>query len=137
MRITCPNCNADYEVPASRLTPRKMVRCVRCQGEWVPPHVDEDAGPVASESVSFENKIESLPPVTAMDRLSASPSIPAAPPNLLPAWVLTVLVLVGAAAATVIWRDAVIQAWPQSALILAPFGQPMPTPAQSAGKTTG
>ena len=137
MRITCPNCNADYDVPASRLTPRKMVRCVRCQGEWVPPHIDEDTGLAPAERVPFRPEIEPLPPVTAMDRLSASPAMPPAPSNLLRAWILTLVVLVGAAAATVIWRDAVMRAWPQSALILAPFGQPMPAPAQSAGKTTG
>jgi hypothetical protein len=46
-------------------------------------------------------------------------------------------------AATVTWRQAVMRAWPQTALILAPFGQTTPeaapTPAelaQTAGKKT-
>jgi predicted Zn finger-like uncharacterized protein len=137
MRITCPSCGADYEVPASRLTSHKMARCVRCQAEWVPAHTDRDAELAPAGHVPFESPIESLPPVTAMDRLAASPAVPASSPGLLVAWVLTLVVLVGALAATVAWRGAIIQAWPQSALILAPFGQPAPAPAQTAGKTTG
>jgi predicted Zn finger-like uncharacterized protein len=137
MRITCPSCSASYEVPASRLASRKMVRCARCQGQWVPHHIDEDAEPAPPGQIPFESQIEPLPPVTAMDRLSAAPAIPPSSPGLLAAWILTLVVLVGALAATVTWRDAIIRVWPQSALVLAPFGQPASEPAQTTGKTTG
>ena len=36
MRITCPSCAAHYEVPAARLRPGKLVRCVRCGADWLP-----------------------------------------------------------------------------------------------------
>ena len=137
MRITCPSCGADYDVPASRLTPRKMVRCVRCQAEWVPAHVGQDAELASAEQAQFASQIEPLPAVTAMDRLAASQSAPPSSPALLVAWILTLVLLVGTLAATVTWRGAIMQAWPQSALILAPFGQPAPAPAQTAGRTTG
>jgi hypothetical protein len=51
--------------------------------------------------------------------------------------VLTFAVLVGAAAATVIWRQAVMRAWPQSALILAPFNHSAPDFAHIIGKKGG
>ena len=81
--------------------------------------------------------MEAPPPMSAMDRLAASPPVPRSPPALLGAWVLTLVVLVGAVAATVTWRDVVMRAWPQSALILAPFGQSTPAHAQTPGKKTG
>jgi hypothetical protein len=72
-----------------------------------------------------------------MDRLAASPAAAPSSPGLLAAWVLTLVLLVGMLAATVTWRSTIIRVWPQSALILAPFGQAEPPPAQTAGKTTG
>ena len=139
MRITCPSCAATYDVPESRLTPRKKARCTRCQGEWVPVHTDDEAGspPETVQQPLLDSLAGSLPSVTAMDRLAAS-----APPDrpsraLLGAWVLTAVVLLGAVAATVTWREAVMRAWPPSALLLAPFGYTPAEPAQITGKTTG
>src|ERR1700733_10405779 len=128
MRITCPSCAADYEVPASRLTPRKLVRCVRCRGEWIPVHPDDDAGslPAPERHPALDYLAASLPPETAMDRLPAFPPLRASSPGLLVAWVLTFVVLLGAVAATVTWRQAVMRAWPPSALILAPFDHAAP-----------
>lgn len=138
MRITCPSCAADYEVPASRLTPDKMVRCVRCGGQWIPEHPEEDgAPPEETADPPPDPPAETMPPVSAMDRLAA-PIAPARPPaGLLAAWVLTFVVLVGGLATTVIWREKVMRAWPQSALFLAPFGHTTPQPAQTAGKKPG
>jgi predicted Zn finger-like uncharacterized protein len=136
MRITCPSCAAAYEVPESRLTPHKKVRCARCGGQWVPDRTAGDAGSPEPTRHSLSHlPAESLPPVTAMDRLAASPSPPPPPTGLLlGAWVLTAVVLVAALTATVVWREAVIRAWPPSALVLAPFSQAPPEPGQMAGK---
>jgi predicted Zn finger-like uncharacterized protein len=134
MQITCPSCAADYEVPASRLTPRRMVRCARCAGQWVPDHPDDDAVPrEPAEHSPSDLRAASLPSMTAMDRLAASPAPRPLSAALLGAWVLTVVVLVGALAATVTWRAAVIRTWPASALILEPFGQAVPPLAQTSG----
>ena len=60
-----------------------------------------------------------LPPITAMDRLARARSATASPrAGLIGAWVLTVVVLVGAVAATIVWRDAVVRVWPPSSRIL-------------------
>lgn len=36
MRITCPACNASYDVPEIMLGRRQAVCCARCAEEWVP-----------------------------------------------------------------------------------------------------
>jgi predicted Zn finger-like uncharacterized protein len=127
MRIACPTCAATYDVSASRLLPGKKIRCMRCGGEWLYARPAEAPEPIGRAEP------ESLPPVTAMDRLAASPAPGAPSSRLAAAWILTVIVLVGAVTATVIWRQAAMRAWPPSALILAPFGQIAFQPAQTAG----
>jgi hypothetical protein len=66
---------------------------------------------------------------TAMDRLAAA--MPPRPSGALrAAWVATVLVLIGSAAAAVTWRDRVTRVWPASAWILGEAGQAIPGPVQ-------
>jgi hypothetical protein len=68
-----------------------------------------------------------LPHETAMDQLAAAP--PLRRSAALPAaWMLTVLVLVGSAAAVLIWRGQVTRAWPASAWILGKPDRVMPAP---------
>jgi predicted Zn finger-like uncharacterized protein len=130
MRIACPTCAATYDVSASRLLPGKKIRCMRCGGEWLYSRPAEAPEPAAAPGP------ESLPSVTAMDRLAASPPPAAFSTKLAAAWVLTVVLLVGAVTATVVWRQAAMRAWPPSALILAPFGQTPPQTGQTAGNKT-
>jgi len=131
MRIACPTCAATYDVPASRLKPGKKIRCTRCGGEWIYSPAAERL-----ELRQPAEPSESVPPISAMDRLSAAP--PSVPPStaLLGAWVLTLVVLVGALGSALIWRQAAMRAWPPSTHVLAPFSQPPPQSAQTAGKKT-
>jgi predicted Zn finger-like uncharacterized protein len=138
MRIACPSCAAEYEVPESRLTRRKLVRCARCGAEWIPAPTDGDVVPPQepAEPPPSDPQAAPWPPMTAMERLAASPPRGHSPAILLGAWVLTLVLLTGTLAATVIWREAVMRAWPPSTLILAPFGHAAADPAQiTAGKT--
>lgn len=135
MRIACPSCAAEYEVPQSRLTRRKLVRCARCHAEWVPAHTAADVVP-PPEPAPSDPQAAPWPPMTAMERLAASPPRAQSPAILLGAWVLTFVLLTGTLAATVIWREAVMRAWPPSTLILAPFGHPAADPAQTTAKKT-
>jgi predicted Zn finger-like uncharacterized protein len=49
MRIVCPNCSAEYEVPEARLRAGRAVRCARCGGTWVPePAQAADVSAVAA-----------------------------------------------------------------------------------------
>jgi predicted Zn finger-like uncharacterized protein len=136
MQIACPTCAAVYEVPASRLKPGRHVRCARCNAVWKPDPVAEPpslpetpAPPVAPEPVE-----PALPQADAMQRLAAMPP-PRSPryAGLMVAWLASVLVLAGAGAGIVIWRDAVVRIWPPSGRILA-FLEPLPQqPAPKPG----
>jgi predicted Zn finger-like uncharacterized protein len=134
MRIACPSCAAEYEVPASRLKPGKLVRCARCGSKWLP-----DPGSVAPQGdpalhIPSDTELDaarSLPGVTAMDRLAASSAAARDRKRLIAAWALTFVVLAGAVAAVVGWRDGVVRAWPPSGRILAAAGQTVAQPAQT------
>ena len=58
MRIACPTCTAEYEVPLSMIGPGKSVRCARCRTVW---HV---AAPDAAPPVPV-SQVEP-PPVPAI-----------------------------------------------------------------------
>ncbi len=122
MRIVCPNCAAAYEVPANRLKQRQTVRCARCAKEWTAvrdtePPASTERTPVADAPPPAEPKFE-LPAITAMDRLVAGSRRPRASIALVAAWVLTLGVLGGGAAAVIVWRDSIVDSWPPSARIL-------------------
>jgi predicted Zn finger-like uncharacterized protein len=127
MRIACPSCAAEYEVPASRLTPGRKVRCTRCGEQWAaiqeaeeapPPAIDPDLDPDPTAGEVRTAAAAPAPTVTAMDRLAA----PAPPPPrsiaLVVAWVATFVVLGAVMVAAVVWRGSIVRAWPSSAWIL-------------------
>jgi predicted Zn finger-like uncharacterized protein len=142
MRIACPTCAAEYEVPASRLAPRRVVRCARCGGEWAATEEAEELPPdffrtntqaELAQEIGRETP-EPLPPVTAMDRLAAPRPRPSWPIGLIAAWVMTLVILIAAVAATITWKESVVRAWPPSNRILGSMDHPTPAPAQTAGK---
>lgn len=138
MRIGCPSCNAVYQVPDEQLAKGRMVRCVRCGTDWSPivvvPVEDEAVGASVAEAgpAPAESSPEPDPDVPARrmaldDDPVVSPAVTPAtaePPAavqvrrggawLAIAWVASVLLVIGAVAALVVWRDAVMQAWPPS-----------------------
>ena len=143
MRIACPTCAAEYEVPASRLTPGKTVRCVRCGGQWSafeevheqPLVFDADAQAEYERDHRGEFT-ERLPPMTAMDRLAAAGPPPPRPPRLTGAWILTFAVLIIAVLATIIWRDPLVRAWPPSSRILGSADHASPVASKVPGDPT-
>jgi len=124
MRIACPGCAAEYEVPLASLNPRRKVRCTQCGAEWVPDIDPPDAPPDAGAG-------DPMPPErpSAMDRLAAVPP-PRPSTALRAAWVVTALVLAGSAAAALTWRGQVTRAWPESAWILGAAKRVPSSPAQ-------
>jgi predicted Zn finger-like uncharacterized protein len=137
MRIVCPRCTAAYEVPTALLKPGKLVRCAQCSSDWLPgdeaEDVDTPSEPPQTRLDAEPEVAETAPAMTAMDRLAAYP--PPRPPRagLISAWLLTFAVLTAAVAATIGWRDAIIQAWPPSGWILSATGQTS-QPAHIVGK---
>jgi predicted Zn finger-like uncharacterized protein len=135
MRTACPKCAAEYEVPASRLPPRKMVRCARCGGEW--EAVEEAEGSREVTAALSEHELnrndgaeEAIPRLTGMDRLAATGRRPPQSPRLVAAWILTLVILVAAMTATVVWREPVVRAWPPSGRILGWTDHRTPISAQ-------
>jgi predicted Zn finger-like uncharacterized protein len=124
MRIACPKCAVEYEVPSSRLPPRKTVRCARCGSEWAAVEEDEAssrevAAPLSEQELKRHAEAEEpLPRMTAMDRLAATGLRPARSTRLVAAWILTLVILIAAVAATIVWREPVVRAWPPSGRIL-------------------
>jgi predicted Zn finger-like uncharacterized protein len=133
MRIVCPGCAAAYEVPANRLSPRKMVRCARCGCEWVAvQEAEADASDEANPDTALAadpaepggQRQPALPAITAMDRLAAAEPKRARSAGLLIAWALTFVILAGGAAAVVVWRAPVVHAWPAAGRILGAAANP-------------
>ncbi len=66
MRITCPACNASYDVPDAMLGVGRSVRCARCLREWqpqpAPVSADEPASPApAPDAPAFGTPASGTP----------------------------------------------------------------------------
>jgi predicted Zn finger-like uncharacterized protein len=142
MRIVCPSCAAEYEVPASRMSPQRKVRCARCGGAWLasetpaPAAVDPDPLEFRAEPED-EQDAESttgLPSVTAMDRLTATAHRTRTPVGLVAAWVMTFVALAAGVSAVIIWRAPLVQAWPASSRILGRVEPVAQAPARTTAK---
>ena len=136
MRIACPKCAAEYEVPASRLAPRKTVRCARCGGEWTAVGEAEElsqevAATLSEQELNHHAELEEPPPLmTAMERLAATGLRPPRSSRLVAAWILTLVILMAAVAATIVWREPVVRAWPPSGRVLGSAAHMTPASAQ-------
>jgi predicted Zn finger-like uncharacterized protein len=141
MRIACPKCAAEYEVPASRLAPRKTVRCARCGGEWTAVGEAEElsqevAATLSEQELNHHAELEEPAPLmTAMDRLAATGLRPPRSTRLVAAWILTLVILMAAVAATIVWREPVVRAWPPSGRVLGSAAHMTPASAQHPAKT--
>jgi predicted Zn finger-like uncharacterized protein len=139
MRIVCPSCGAAYDVPDSLVPAGRMVRCVRCGGEWTPVEAPVAAArpeappnePVASPTKPPDQPTAALPGQSAMERLAANSRAPEPGLGLRLAWGVSLALLLLAGVAAYVWRGPVIAAWPPSAHVYAAFGlYPQPEPAR-------
>lgn len=138
MRIACPSCSAEYEVPDRLLAgPARMLRCSRCAAEFQLPRAEAPAAaapepppadppkpeppPRIAEAVSASRMAEAAPapPVPAWAPTPAEPETDGA---LARAWVASLIVVVGAAVALVVFRDAVMVAWPPATRLFVAIG---------------
>ncbi len=135
MRVSCPNCDAAYEIPEQVLAAGgRRLRCARCAHEWAPavpppPQATADPDPPA---------VSAPPPLPAVPRPPAD--IPGAPlvasPKLTQdrerpdrrqakaavGWILTVVVLAGLSFAAYRFRQTVQEVWPPSTLVYSALG---------------
>jgi predicted Zn finger-like uncharacterized protein len=150
MRLACPSCQAKYEVPDALLSEGgRRLRCARCATDWFvgAPAASGDvtASGVASspqpagaaEPARGEASVPLGPPVPISLRAEPRPSAASRPETRPPApvvrggagagvvvlaWVLSLAVLGGAAAACYRWRAEVMATWPPSQRVYAFLG---------------
>ncbi len=135
MRITCPSCDATYDIPGP-IAAGRVVQCARCSTRWTPvpaavvspPAVPPPAvpPPVAVPVIKpFSSELPALQPRTGAS-LAREP-----PPAFRPAsharvavmaWMLSLALLGAAAVATVVYREPIMQAWPPSQRAYAAIG---------------
>jgi predicted Zn finger-like uncharacterized protein len=129
MRITCPACDAAYDVPEALLTRPRLVRCARCAHDFRPPLDDDPIVEAAVESVSYADApVPAAGPVRE-DALPARP-LPARPPvvsnaeraKILAAWAASFVAIAAFAWLGIVYRRPVIHAWPPSARLYAALG---------------
>ena len=147
MRIACPACAAEYEVPDAALAagPR-MLRCARCAhqfqaalpeappaAEVAPPPAPEPppAAEPAAEGTAAGIPADRPPPSRGprqpnpidppLQRLSDAP---ASPPDrmVLAGWLVTVAVLAVGIYAGFAFRGEIMEAWPASARLYQALG---------------
>jgi predicted Zn finger-like uncharacterized protein len=151
MRIACPNCAAEYEVPEAALAagPR-LLRCARCGHTFeaaAPPPPEPAPAPAPKPEPEAEPEAPPEPPrphgASALRPDRAPPPVPpAAPPPaespprerlvepppapprgpLMLAWALSLAVLAAIGWALWRYREAVIEAFPPAARLYALFG---------------
>ena len=127
MRLACPACAAEYDVPEALLAaaPRAM-RCARCQQVWTPQGaVPETVGRPAAPPLPFYIEPASRALVTAQPVPADTRLLAPDPPQrraLGAAWAFTAAVLVAGMIGAVAQREAVMAAWPPAARAYAAIG---------------
>lgn len=136
MRIACPSCGAEYEVPDRLLAGGgRSLRCSRCGADFAVPGVAaepaERAAPPepepASEPVAMP--VAAVPAPSAV--MPAAPAVPERAPvaeaggddaALRRAWAVSVALVLGGVVALVLLRGPVMTAWPPATRLFAALG---------------
>lgn len=141
MIVVCPRCNTRYLVdPRALGADGRMVRCAKCLHTW---HQEPPPGalPLAAEPVTPPPEIAppQMPERTATGapavegehgtgriQLPALPRRRGSPSWVSIGWLVLLLVVAGAAAAGIWWRDDIVRRWPAANLIYAKIGLAVP-----------
>lgn len=112
MRIACPDCAAEYDVPDHLLVgnPRAM-RCARCGRVWTPAALPEEPLPPPEPMAEPEVAAEP-PPAPPPAEPVPPPPAPARRTGLLVAWLVTAAVIISAVVGVATRRDDLVRAWP-------------------------
>ena len=131
MRIACPSCAAEYNVPDRLLAgaPR-MLRCSRCGTDFPlpvieaapppPPPPEPEPAPPAREPEALPEP--EPPPLAVPERTPVAAEDGAASPALLRAWAASLLAVVGGVVALVLFRGGLMEAWPPSVRLFSALG---------------
>ncbi|MBW8270122.1 zinc-ribbon domain-containing protein [Caldovatus aquaticus] len=150
MRLTCPNCAASYDVPDHLLAGavRRPVRCTRCDAVWTPSATETEApapaAPAPEPRQAAPGGSAGIPSAAAGGaavagempssrppwRLELSPAAPeeaqtaggGARLALAAAWLASLALVAGGAAALWAWRDEVGALWPPARRLFSWLG---------------
>ncbi len=135
MRITCPTCEATYDVPEKLLRPDREVRCARCGGRWLPAPAEPGMPPPGAPALPATDEI-ALPPPPGGERPSSFDIFnrTGGPPDdggdepparagmaVWGAWVASLLLLAGLGWAGLTYRAQVMHVWPPTEHLYALF----------------
>ncbi|MCA3280994.1 MAG: zinc-ribbon domain-containing protein [Roseomonas sp.] len=134
MLITCPNCEAGYQVPPRLLRDHsRPLRCGQCGMVFPIPELPAPA-PVAFGAaeppipapVTEEPRPASKPLAEEVqpepEEARVTPPEGAASRGLRAAWAASIALLIGGGLAAIIQRDAVMEAWPPAARLFGALG---------------
>jgi predicted Zn finger-like uncharacterized protein len=138
MQITCPNCNAKYNIAEGAIPPSgRNTRCSACGTKWwaTPPIPDAPGAKpskaevkaklaellVAAEKAKKEARREpkEVARRKAQGRVNLINGLAIAIP-----WLLAACLLFGAVGSAIIYRSEIVQMWPKSATVFAKLGMP-------------
>lgn len=150
MRITCPTCDAAYDVPDARIAGGRAVRCARCGSDWVPladtappPQALTLPDAVLPVGAALGQTVQAAPAATVAVPAATTLAFPAAtmPPPIAPAlppspapararpsppillaWTASFLLLGFLVWAGIAWRAGIMHAWPPSERLYAALG---------------
>jgi predicted Zn finger-like uncharacterized protein len=144
MRITCPNCQAVYDVPEIKLMGRRAVRCLRCGKDWTPeisppetspgPHLLDvsHADQAEPSPLSEPEPANPQPPIpqfrpsahelTAMQRLARTAEPPKPSVWARVAWALSLALVILMLWSAFNWRAEIMRIWPPSTRAYAALG---------------
>lgn len=143
MRITCPTCDAAYDVPDARIAAGRAVRCARCGSDWVPlayaapppqslpvpdpvlPAAPAPSPPVPSVSAAAmaARAVPVPPPTVAAPQSRPAPARARNPVSpILLAWAASLALLGVLMWAGIAWRASIMHAWPPSERLYAALG---------------
>ncbi|WP_244457213.1 zinc-ribbon domain-containing protein [Roseomonas fluvialis] len=129
MRIACPSCGAEYNVPDRLLSgAARTLRCSRCGTDFALPRAEAAAAPPPPAAAPEPAPESAPPPPTAEPPVA--PTVTERTPvaqdqsdrALLGAWAASVLVVAGGAAAMLAFRAQLMAAWPPVTRLFAVLG---------------
>lgn len=131
MRIVCPSCEAEYDVPDTMLAGgARKVRCARCAREWVPfappPPPPAEPDPLveiqAPRPAPAVKLADHAPPIDPPARPVMK--VPGGPPGmaLVIAWLFTAAAIVAGIFTLWLKRPEIIHLWPPAARLYRLFG---------------
>ena len=148
MRVTCPECGAEYDVPDTALHAARRLRCSACGAswDWTPPATPKPEPartepPLREEPAAATPEPESPPepspgparqPVREPPRIEVIPERRIMPPEPPPsprqkgmvmlAWAASLALLIAALVAIYVWRAPIMRAWPPAIRLFAALG---------------